>query len=145
MIVAVIGIGGLAIWVEWWRYIHASAEEVRSCGPLSGLRFALAIVFPAIIGASSVELILNDDKIVRNLGIVFGVPSIVLALYLLAFGNPTDEWAVGLGAFGCATAVFVWWIASGLDEIFQDLPKPDDAVGGNPDRPLPSCTTKIRT
>lgn len=142
---AVVGLGGLAIWVELWRYFHPMATGANPHSPLDSLKLALATVFPAIVGASALELVLNDDKMARNLGLVFLSICALLAIYLLGFGNPSDGLAIFLGALGCVGAVFVWWIASGLDDIFQDRSKPDDAVGGDPRRDLPGRATAIRT
>lgn len=145
LLLAVIGLGGLAIWVEWWRY--ANAPETNGAPPpsLEGLRLALATVFPAIVGASALELVLNDNKMARNLGLVFLAVCFLLAVYLLGFGHPSDAFGIGLGIVGCLAAIFVWWVASGLDETFQDTSDPNDAVGGPPTRELNSRATSIRT
>lgn len=142
---AVIGLGGLAIWVELWRHFHPTITKADPHSSLDSLKLALATVFPAVVGASALELVLNEDKMARNLGLVFLSMCALLAVYLLGFGNPSDEIAIALGALGCVGAIFVWWIASGLDDIFQDRPGPGDAVGGDPTRDLASRATSIRT
>jgi len=144
LVFAVMGLGGLAIWIEIWRYCHVvnvSGHEKS----LDGIKLALATVFPAIIGSSGLELVLNDRKMSRNIGILFLGLSLFLTFYLLGFGNPSDSVAIALGIVGCIGAVCVWWIASGFDEIFQDTADPEAPVGGDVRRPLASGQNNIQT
>lgn len=139
LIVAVAGFGGLAIWIEWWRYLHEVPQP-----PLSNLRLALATVFPAVLGASALELILGENKLLRGIGIAFLAFFLVLAFYILGFGDMSDEKAIFLGAVGCLGGILVWWISNGLDELFQDRVDPSNASGGDPRRPLSRQATKIK-
>ncbi|MBW8298271.1 MAG: hypothetical protein K0M60_01565 [Hydrogenophaga sp.] len=143
LVVGVVGLGGIAIWIEWWHWAHAKPEEAS----LGNLKLALATVFPAIMGGSALELCLSKTVITRNIGLFVLAICLLAALYLLAFGNPSDSLSIKLSAGCCLLALVVWWLARGRDETMQDTETPDpiDAVGGAADRSLNKTPTKIKT
>ncbi|TBF36991.1 hypothetical protein ELG88_18075 [Rhizobium leguminosarum] len=142
MMIGVVGLGGVAIWIEAWHWWQSELSDP----PLENLKLALATVFPAVMGGSAYELCLSKKVITRNIGWTALAVCFLSALYLLGFGHPSDQVAIRMGIICCLFSVVVWWIAKGRDETMRDEDAdPDDAVGGLATRPLTSRPTKLKT
>lgn len=140
-VLAVAGLGCLAIWLELIRY--AAAVPAAS---LANLKLALATTAPAIATAPALEMILNKERnnVVTSVGIIFLAICLVLTLYLIE-GSPSDFAAVILGILDCIFAIVTWWISAADNENILDRPEPDDPVAGDAKRDLATRKTNVRT
>ncbi|WP_133116113.1 hypothetical protein [Mesorhizobium wenxiniae] len=127
LVLAIFSLGGLPIYIEWFRMTNSPAHNV------DGVKLALFTVFPAIMGASAVQLVLDkDNSPIRMAGLGSLVLCFVVTFTLIAniFSIP-DKWSIITGILFCLLAVLTWWVANGLDPIFEDTIRPDDSVGGD--------------
>jgi hypothetical protein len=133
LVLAVLVLGGLAIYIEGLRYFRGPpGADAR------GLELALYTVFPAVMGSSSVQLALDkENSPTRNAGIATLVLCFFLAYYLITNIGLMSDWiSILIGGLACAFSVFVWWVANGSEPIFQDQIRPDASIGGDIDTPL---------
>ncbi|TPK59093.1 hypothetical protein FJ930_29395 [Mesorhizobium sp. B2-4-15] len=127
LVLAIFLLGGLPIYIEWFRMNNGATHDA------DGIKLALFTVFPAIMGASAVQLVLDkDNSPIRMAGLSSLVVCFVVTLALITniFSIP-DKWSIITGVVFCLLAVFTWWVANGLDPIFEDTIRPDDSVGGD--------------
>lgn len=133
-LVAILGLGGLGVWVELYRWIYDP-----SCHPsLSGIRTAVNTFYPALAGAAALQLVWSEQaKQLRSVAILLFVAFIATALWL-APAIITDLSATIAGSIASLAALWCWWIANANTPDFQDT-NPDAAVGGGDPatKPLP--------
>lgn len=127
LFLAIFVLGGLSVYIEWFRYGAGKTQNSE------GIVLALFTVFPAIMGASAVQLVLDKDNSPTRMA---GLISLFLCA-LLTFVFTADPFeisktiAVICGIVCCLIAVLVWWIANGEEEIFRDTIKPYASMGGS--------------
>ncbi len=133
LILAVLCLGGLAIYIEGFRYFRSSPDT-----DAKGLELALYTVFPAVMGSSAVQLALDkDNSPIRNAGIATLVVCFGLSYFLITnIGAMPDTLSILIGGIVCAFSVFVWWVANGAESVFQDQIQPDASIGGDINTPL---------
>lgn len=133
-LVAILGLGGLGVWVELHHWIYDP-----SCHPsLSGLRTAVNTFYPALAGASALQLVFSEQaKHIRSFAILLFVAFIATALWL-APAIITDRSAIIAGSIASLAALWCWCIANADAPEFKDT-DPDAAVGGGDPamKPLP--------
>ena len=132
VVVAIIGLGCLGIWVELIKL--AWSPELNN---YSGVLTALATFFPALIGSSSLQLILTStdrsDKVFVAFGcfvmfVAFG--AVVLITLFHTYLPLLTTWSCVLFAF---LAVWLWWFTNGDDPTYKTTAV-DAASGGDPSR-----------
>ena len=126
--VGLVGLGGMGIWVEWYRASPAGAS-------LENLRTALHTFYPAIAFTACLQLILGekDKKYVQSAAAGAAVLILLVSAFLTASDAKISQlWSIGVGVVVSVIAVLLWWIANGLEPIFQDGIPADAATGGDP-------------
>ncbi|WP_336964020.1 hypothetical protein [Sphingobium aquiterrae] len=134
--VGILFLGGMAIWIEAYRFLTFVASQDHPHAELSGIRLALATAILAIAGPAAMQLMYALDKMATVVAILLIAVELVLAIYLMGFGSPDGCGTILWGFIGLGLAVLTWWLANGGDNIFQDETPDDAATGGNPTRPL---------
>lgn len=124
-LVAIVGFGGLGVWLELYRYIYAA----QPAPPLDGLRVAINTFYPTLAGAASLQLLWaeNDKKELRSVAVLLFVLFIAIALWV---SPPVIENkpAIITGSLVSIAALWCWWIANADAHDFHDT-NPDAAVG----------------
>lgn len=133
MITGVVLFGGLGIWAEIMRWVMSS-------GPfdIAGLITAVITFFPALIGSTTLQLILassnrpSADKILISFALlvlcVFSAFGIVLPL----ISNQHPVGVLVVGSLCSVASVWIWWITNGLDPTFKS--HLEEAVGGSTEK-----------
>jgi putative Ca2+/H+ antiporter (TMEM165/GDT1 family) len=134
VLLAILGLGCLGIWVELIKVALSTGQP-----SYDGVLTALATFFPAMIGSSSLQLILcsteNRDKVLVSFGyfvsiVAFAAVVLISVLHPLLPG--TTFWASVIFA---VIAVWLWWFTNGDDPTYKSAPF-DAASGGNVGRKL---------
>jgi hypothetical protein len=142
VLLAILGLGCLGIWVELVKVAMSSSQS-----SYEGVLTALATFFPALIGSSSLQLILtstgNRDKVLVSFG--YFISSLAIAAVILisvlhaALPNITF-WAA---VFFTVAAIWLWWFTNGDDPTYKSAPL-DASSGGDTDKPLRGDTSGFR-
>jgi len=125
LIIAVIGAGGLGIWVAIYQ---RDVQDIVA---------ALFTYFPAIAMASGFELILKDDqrKFVRSTAFATAVTLILIAVLVASL--PRGSLSFALGIIGYIISLAFWWVANADNVVLHDTPAPSVAsIGGKIDQPI---------
>ena len=144
VVTAVFMFGGLGIWAEILKI------AIGGCIiEWSGLVTSVLTFFPALIGSTTLQLILassnqgSTDKIMISFALLLLCVFLAFAV-LLPFVSTNHPIAALIGGSFCAlAAVWVWWITNGHDPMFSSQ-LPDAATGGSSDRDLPGDETGFR-
>jgi hypothetical protein len=127
-LVAVVGLGGIGVWIE----LEALTRTVQpTTSSLSSLRTALISFFPALAGTSCMQLIWSDDsrKYLKSFSTAVMIAAAITAI-MMARPSVSDETALWVTSIACLFALWIWWIANAFQKEFLD--PPDSAVGGDP-------------
>jgi hypothetical protein len=132
LFLAIILLGGLPIYIEAFRLKLGIVSDAE------GVILALFTVFPAIMGASAVQLVLDrDNSPIRMAGLTsLIICTVATVIFISDVLKLSDTFSIVSGIFFCVLAVLIWWIANGLDPIFQDTIRTDDSVGGDVNQEL---------
>jgi hypothetical protein len=127
LILGIVFFGGLAIWIEVLKYIVADHKSIE------GIRLAILTYYPAVGCAAGRQIAIYEEKrgYLREFG---NASSIGLMVVCATSFFLQDKYPVGVlvcGVFLSFVAVFLAWVAVGLDQPF-DEPDPDVTVGGDP-------------
>lgn len=134
--IGILFLGGMAIWIEVYRFLTFIPTPEHQHAELAGTRLALATAILAIAGPAAMQLMYALDKMATVVAILLIAIELLLAIYLMGFGSPNGCGTIFWGFVGLSLAVLTWWLANGGDNIFQDETPDDAATGGNPTRPL---------
>ena len=134
VVVALVGLGGLGIWVEAVKFILS--EEPES---YDGIFTAVVTFYPALIGSASFQLLLiatgNVDRTMTAFSVLVLMISVGSALLLSVFHDryPTVCLlsAIPLAIF----SIWLWSITNVDNPIYKTLPI-DTPSGGSPFRDL---------
>lgn len=139
VLLAIILLGCLGIWVELIKVAISSGQP-----NYDGVLTALATFFPALIGSSSLQLILsstgNRDKVLVSFGYFVSIvafAAVVLISVLHPFLPRVTFWASVVFA---VLAVWLWWFTNGDDPTYKSAPI-DAPSGGNTGRQLKGDTS----
>ena len=66
-------------------------------------------------------------------------------LMILLERTPATALSWSSGVIGCILAIFMRWIANGLDRTFQDTVNPEAPLGGPVEAPLAGDTSEFNT
>ena len=130
----IIGLGCLGIWVELSRVVLSAGTS-----DYGGVLTALSTFFPALIGSSSLQLILastsNRDKVLVSFGyfvsIVAFAAAVLISIFHAMFPNATFLASVGFAVL----AVWLWCFTNGDDPTYKSAPV-DAPSGGDTSKPL---------
>jgi hypothetical protein len=145
ILLGVILFGGIAIWVELVKLIPGIGGTPR----IESLRTAIDTYFPAIGCAAAVQLAFAGEskKYLVSFGYMVTVLFAVFAvLMILLERTPATVLSWFFSIVCCLLAIFMWWIANGLDRTFQDIVVNMEApVGGPVEAPLTGDTAGFNT
>ena len=149
VLTAIVGIGGLGIWVEIVKYAQSSDKNV------GGIIIALSAFFPALTGSAAFQLVLdsldktNEDKsekrfankILSTFAIATMVAFFGLDLLLVICSKSFPNLILTLCCLCSMASVWVWWVSNADQKTFRTKPpSPEQSVGGSTEKPLPGGT-----
>lgn len=144
LFVGIVVLGGLAVWIELYRYIFSPAEHGKQAD-IGAVRLALATAGLAVGGPAAMQLLYSRDKLAIVIAILLFTFVMIAAMFLMTFGEPAGCGTFIAGLVCVAPSILAWMLANGEDPIFQDE-VPDDAPGGGqPMKALPSVKAPVRT
>lgn len=128
LIFAVVGGGGVGIWVALIQAISTGHWEMRT------IVSSLYTYFPAVAMASAFELILPDSsqKYVRSFALAS--ISILTVLAIVTAIMPPGPMSLCFAISGVGLAIAFWWIANAENKTLYDPPPEDAPLGGSPTR-----------
>lgn len=139
VLLAIIGLGCLGIWVELIKVVMSSDQP-----NYDGVLTALATFFPALIGSSSLQLILtstgNRDKVLVSFGYLISLTAFGAVVLISVFHPTLPGLTFGASVFFAVVAVWLWWFTNGDDPIYKSAPV-DAASGGDTGKPLKGSTS----
>lgn len=130
LIIGVCFYGSIGIWAELLRRYLLNAEA-----GYGSIILAMHATYPAIIGATGMQLLLNKDEqtYVRSFAQLVSTISFSMAAVCVVAAEKLGEvLSFRIAAAGLVAAVLFWWIANALDEGLKDV-DPSASTGG----PLP--------
>jgi hypothetical protein len=134
LLIGVVLFGGLGIWAEILRLVIAKPPV-----ELAGLIVAVLTFFPTLIGSTTLQLILasssNSDKVMISFALLVLFIFLAAAVLLPFFSVSHPRTVLALAVVCSLAAIWVWWITNGLEPTFHSR-QPDDATGGDPQRPM---------
>jgi small-conductance mechanosensitive channel len=136
LLIGVCFYGAIGVWTEVLRRFLLGAEEGNG-----NVLLAMHTFYPAIIGATAMQIMLNKDAqtYMRSFGqLVSTVFFIMAAVCILAATNIGESLSFRLAGIGISAAILFWWTANALDEGLKDV-DPANATGG----PLPPESERI--
>lgn len=136
LLIGVCFYGAIGIWTEVLRRFLLHTEEGNG-----NVLLAMHTFYPAIIGATAMQLMLNKDAqtYIRSFGqLVSTIFFTMAAVCILAANNIAEVTSFKIAGIGVLAAVLFWWIANALDEGLKDV-DPTNSTGG----PLPEKGTRI--
>lgn len=125
-IVAVLGAGGLGIWVELYK--------LKTASNVPGVITAIYTYFLAVAAGAAFQIGFeeNSRKYVRSFAFL-SVVVIMAPAFLQAAGIMKSELtSLVVGALWCLAALALWWIANGKNVSLHDAFDPNDALGATP-------------
>lgn len=117
--------GGMGIWLEIYKLVFA--PEVNG---LDSLRTAISTFFPAVIGATSLQMAF-EDQLKSNRGVAVCAAFLLLIIFMMmADKHLPDGVAFPLGILASLASLWTWCAANGNSTSFQELPI-NAAIGGD--------------
>lgn len=120
--------GAIGVWTEVLRRFVLDAEASNA-----NILLAMHSTYPAIIGATAMQLLLRKEQksYLRSFAqLVSTIFFLLAAVCILAAAKWTEQTSFELALFGNLCAVIFWWIANARDEGLQDRLDSKDSVGG---------------
>jgi len=120
LLIAVIGAGGLGIWVSMYRQ------------DMGNFIVSLFTYFPAIAMASGFELILKEDQRKFVKSGAFAMASILILIAILVASLPVGIASLIIGVIGYVLSLAFWWVANAENTILHDTSPPAKVtIGGD--------------
>ncbi len=143
VILGTIVFGGLGVWVELLKIVISES----SVG-LAGLITAIITFYPALAGSTTIQLVLSsanrNDKVVMSFGLLMLCLFTISALLLAVFAGKHPTAVMVAGVVLSFLVVWVWWITNCDDATYKQMPAPDAATGGDPERKLSGNITEYK-
>jgi hypothetical protein len=134
LFIGVLGIGGLAIWIELLKVCFGLGGTTSA----DGLRTAINTFFPAIGCGAALQLVTAEKQKpnLRAIGVAVGaiLSGACLVALLLQIHHPW--WSFGLGVTFSIVSLAMWWVANGIDQAYQEQVPDNVALGGPVNQPL---------
>lgn len=118
LIMGVCFYGAIGVWTEVLRRYVLGAETDNA-----NILLAMHSTYPAIIGATAMQLLLNKEQqtYVRAFAqLVSTIFFSLAAVSILAAGTISQDLSLMMALFGNLCAVMFWWIANARDEGLKD-------------------------
>lgn len=130
--ISILLIGYLGIWLEFGMLVHSDWKDSTN------LRSALATFFPALIGSTCIQLLVqNTLKALKLFSIGFMIVFFAISAWLIADSGLSSWIAFPVGLLSTLASLWYWWIANADNADFFDDQLPTAPVGGeNTERPL---------
>jgi len=141
--VGIVLLGGLAVWIEFYRYTFIPPAPGANPN-LQPLQLALATAGLAVAGPAAMQLLYSRDKLCIVAAIILFTVVMIFAMYLMVFGEAQETGTLVGGLVCLVPAILAWVLANGEDDIFQDEVRDDASTGGNPMRPLGRPSTRVK-
>ena len=142
LLIAIIGFGGMGIWVEIIKI--TKADEYRGTNELF---IAVATFYPALIGSSSLQLILasvdNSNKLLIAFAIAVWVTSTLVGILTAMYYNVSPDLCLVIAGIMVVFAVWLWMITNADDPIYKRA-RIDSASGGSTGRQLKGDTSGFK-
>lgn len=114
--------GGLGVWFELYRLVKhliltSGAMDAEGLLPL---RTAVATFFPAIIGATSLQMAL-EERVKSVRGVAVCAPIVLfLLLTVISDRDLPNGFGLVLGVIASSISVWIWCAANGLSATYRD-------------------------
>ena len=109
--------GGIGVWLEAYKLIWHPQDS-----SLAALRSAISTFFPAVIGATSLQMAF-EDSLKANRGIAFCSAFLLLIVFLfMADSQFPNILAFPLGLSASLVSLWIWCAANGNSMAFRELP-----------------------
>lgn len=122
--------GAIGVWAEFLRRYVVGAESSNG-----NLILALHVTYPAIIGATAMQIILNSKQksYLRAFAQIVSTAFFCLAAVSILATFASDGLRFTTGIFGNVCAMLFWWIANAREEGLKDANEvdPNEMVGGS--------------
>ena len=125
LVLAILGAGGYGVWVELYRWNSGITHD------LSGVVLAFFTYYPALVGASIVQLIFHDQKYVRSGFFFIGVLIFLITFFCFPASGEASKVDLVLGSVLSIVSIIIWWIANGNEAFLHDHPAPSASTGGD--------------
>lgn len=142
VVFGVLVFGGLGVWIEVVK-VYLPGQSVDT----QGIRTALAVFYPALIGAASLQLVLESVRKSETLMSVFAISSLlimIIAAILLGLIEFFQSSASLIFWMSCALSVlgvWVWVVANADNPDLKTRSNPENASGGDVSRKLKGDVT----
>lgn len=139
---AVCVLGGMGIVSELFKYFYTGSSSTSS-----GIYASLATFFPALIGASVMQMMFEQVVNRRLLAISFLLLMITFgsAIYLNGFAEYSSKLSWFFVVVFCLLSLWVWWISNADNAGLYDEPSIDAPTGGaDPGADLQGDTSGFR-
>ncbi|MCA0359067.1 MAG: hypothetical protein LCH78_19835 [Proteobacteria bacterium] len=134
VLIGIVLFGGLGVWAEVLRLVLAQGKP-----ELAGLITAVITFFPALIGSTTLQLVLmstsSNDKVMISFALLLLCSFITAAILLPFFSTTHPITVLLLGGVCSLAAIWTWWMTNGLDSTFHSQ-RSDAATGGDTGRTL---------
>ena len=135
--IGVVVFGGLGVWFEVYNLIKELALGPPAHPPelLRPLRIAVAVFFPAIAGATSLQMVFEENPKAHRGFAVCAALVFVLFLFPTTDRQLPDGFGLAIGILLSAFSLWIWCAANGRSATYQT--SPDAPLGEKPlDEPL---------
>ena len=144
LVFGVLIFSGFGVVIEVFKYWFSGGP--LDMASLSGIRAAIAVFYPALIGAASLQLALESVKKSDSLMVAFAIASLLIMIGFAVF-HGVQEFrqeaslqvfvvSVFLSIFG----LWIWAVANADNPDLKTKPRNDAAVGGDVERKLEGST-----
>lgn len=140
--IGVVVFGGLGVWFEVYNLIKELAFGSTVLPPeyLRPLRIAVAVFFPAIAGATSLQMVFEENPKAHRGFAVCAALLFILCLIPTTDRQLPDGFGLGIGIILSGISLWIWCAANGRSSTYQSSPdaplgeKPlDEALAGGGD------------
>jgi hypothetical protein len=122
---SVLFIGSIGIWLEFAFLAHSEWNDSTN------LKSALATFFPALIGSTCLQLLLqNTLKALKAFSIAFMLFFFAIGGWLILDRDLSSWIAFPVGLGSTLASLWYWWIANADNADFYDDQPPTASVGG---------------
>lgn len=130
--VGVVVFGGLGVWFEFYSLVKEIIFSAKPLPPdaLRPLRIAVAVFFPAIAGATSLQIVFEENtKAHKGFAVCAGL-LFILCLIPTTDRDLPDGCGLILGFFLSIVSLWIWCAANGRSLTYHS--SPDAPVGEKP-------------
>ena len=142
LIFGILGFSACGIWIEVGKYF------LSTCRDLNGIQTAFFTFVPAVACTSTMQIMFTDKekKYFMSFGYAVGVLMLLLPIGLLIFiERIPSTFSLSMGVILSIAAIITWWIAYGLDPVFNDNAGENPETGGDTSKVLPGNVHGFKT